>query len=118
MASVINRVQLQQRFDAINVLIRAHAGEIELAGVSPDGVVSVRYTGMCAGCDYRPVTTAGTVEPALLDVTGITGVKVLGAHISEEATARITATLDGTQAQERAVRLVRRIEAERHGEKQ
>jgi Fe-S cluster biogenesis protein NfuA len=106
----VDRAQLQRRIDALNVLIRSHAGEIELAGVSPDGVVSLRYTGMCAGCDYRPVTTLGTVAPALHDLTGVTKVEIVGAQVSDEALARIAASLQGSGAEARAVRLVRRIE--------
>ncbi|MDB5873350.1 MAG: Fe-S biosis protein NfuA [Ramlibacter sp.] len=116
MASIVDRAHLQRRVDSLNVLIRSHAGEIEVVDVSADGVVALRYTGMCAGCDYRPVTTAGTVEPALLDVPGVTGVTILGARVSEEAQERIAATLEGSGARERAVRLVHRMESERQEE--
>ncbi|WP_184863932.1 NifU family protein [Acidovorax soli] len=110
MAAAIDPQALQARIASVNVLVRSHAGEIELVGVAGDGRVTVRYTGMCAGCDYRPVTTAGTVEPALLDVAGVTSVAVAGPRISEAACARIGATLDQTAARERAVRIVRQIE--------
>jgi Fe-S cluster biogenesis protein NfuA len=117
MASVLDRSELARRLASLNVLIRSHAGEIEIVAVSDAGVVTVRYTGMCAGCDYRPVTTAGTVEPALLDVPGVSRVVVTGARVSDEARERIQATLQGSGAQQRAVKLVRRMEAEqRQGE--
>ena len=103
---------LARRVKAINVLIGSHAGSVEVLGVSPQGAVSIRYAGMCTGCEYRPVTTAGTVEPALLDVAGVTRVEVVGARVSDEAMARIGATLDQGDAAARAVRVVRRIEAE------
>lgn len=108
----VDRAHLERRIEAINVLLRSHAGEIEIAGLNADGVVTLRYTGMCAGCDYRPVTTAGTVEPALLDLPGITGVRLVGARVSEEASARIRETLTGTGANTRAVQLMHRLEAE------
>jgi Fe-S cluster biogenesis protein NfuA len=104
--------RLARRVKAINVLIGSHAGEVEVVRVSPQGAVSIRYTGMCTGCEYRPVTTAGTVEPALLDVPGVSEVIVVGARVSEEALARIGATLDQGDAASRAVRVVRRLEAE------
>jgi Fe-S cluster biogenesis protein NfuA len=119
MTTSIDSASLQRRIASLNVLIRSHAGEIELVDVSHEGVVTVRYMGMCAGCDYRPVTTAGTVEPALLDVPGVRKVTVVGVQVSEEALMRIRATLEGSGAQERAVRLVHRIESEENqGERQ
>jgi Fe-S cluster biogenesis protein NfuA len=108
----VDRAQLQRRIEALNVLLRSHAGEIELAGVSAEGVVSLRYTGMCAGCDYRPVTTLGTVAPALHDLAQVTKVEIVGAKVSAEAHARIAASLEGSGAAARAIRLVRRIETQ------
>ncbi|MDB5874785.1 MAG: Thioredoxin-like protein [Ramlibacter sp.] len=112
MRELIDRAKVVRRIESLNVLIRSHAGEIELVDLSPSGVVTVRYTGMCAGCEYRPVTTAGTVEPGLLDVPGVTRVRVLGARVSDDAMQRIQATMDSADAAQRAVRLVRRIEIE------
>jgi Fe-S cluster biogenesis protein NfuA len=73
--------------------LRAHAGGLELRGVSPDGVVSVRYTGMCTGCPLRPLTTAATVRPALLGIDGVRELEVSGGRISDEAQRRIAAAL-------------------------
>ena len=112
MACVIDREQLERRLDSINLIIRSHAGAVELVDVASDGIVSVRYTGMCAGCEYRPVTSAGTLVPALRDVPGVKGVFVVGSSVSLEAQARIAETLDGASAPARAVRLVRRIEGQ------
>lgn len=114
----VDRRALLKRIDAINVLVRSHAGEVELVDISPAGVVKIRYTGMCAGCDYRPLTTLGTVEPAILDVPGVKAVKVTGAHISTEASARVNETLGMSGAGVRSVRVVRRIELESQGKSQ
>jgi Fe-S cluster biogenesis protein NfuA len=108
----IDTVRLERRIASINLLMDSHAGRVDLVGVSPDGTVSLRYSGMCTGCEYRPVTTAGTVEPALLDLPGVTRVRIIGAQVSAEALDRIRATLDEGNAGERAVRLVHRIEDE------
>ena len=112
MSSTIDRAALEHRIATLNVLIASHAGGMTLESVSPDGCVCVRYTGMCTGCDYRPLTTAGTVEPALLDVAGVTRVVVRGARVSDEAAARIRATMLEGEAATRAIRLVRRMEAD------
>jgi Fe-S cluster biogenesis protein NfuA len=106
----IDRTALARRIDSINRLIRAHAGAIELDAVDDDGCLHVRYTGMCTGCDFRPVTTAGTVEPALLDLPGVTQVEVAGHRTSDDATARIADAVEQGRAAQRAIRLVRRIE--------
>lgn len=109
-AASIDRQLLARRIESINMLIRAHAGGIALDGVDDDGEVRVRYTGMCTGCDFRPVTTAGTVAPALLDVPGVRRVEVTGSRASADATQRIEDAVAQGQAAARAVRLVRRIE--------
>ena len=103
---------LASRIASINVLLRSHAGEIELVDVSNDGAVTVRYTGMCAGCDYRPLTMAGTVEPALRDIAGVTQVIATGSRVSEHALERIRESLEGSEAATRSVRIVHRIESE------
>jgi Fe-S cluster biogenesis protein NfuA len=66
-----------------------HAGAIELLGVSAGGVVRVRFTGMCQGCPFRPLTMHGTIIPALIAVPGVTKVLADGARISDEAAARL-----------------------------
>lgn len=109
-AAAIDRQMLARRIDSINRLIRSHAGGIELDGVDDTGEVRVRYTGMCTGCDFRPVTTAGTVEPALRDVPGVSRVEVIGSRASADALQRIEVAVAQGQAAARAVRLVRRIE--------
>lgn len=106
----INEKQLSRRIDSLNMLIRSHAGGLKIEKVLEDGEVVVRYTGMCTGCDYRSVTTAGTVEPALLDVPGVTRVRVVGAQVSDMAALRIGTTVTEGAAAARAIRLVRRIE--------
>jgi Fe-S cluster biogenesis protein NfuA len=78
------------RIDELGVVLGAHAGGIELVDIV-DGVVRVRYTGMCTGCQLRPLTTASTVRPALLELDGIESVEVEGSRISAEAEARLVA---------------------------
>ena len=112
MSALIVPADLARRIASLNVLLRSHAGEIELVDASADGHVTVRYTGMCAGCDYRPLTMAGTVEPALLDLPGVRRVTATGSRVSEEALARIRSGLDTCNAAARAVRLVHRIESD------
>jgi Fe-S cluster biogenesis protein NfuA len=76
-----------------------HAGGVALESIDDDGTISVRFTGMCAGCQYRPVTMIATIEPALMAVPGVTAVDVRGARVSKEAAVRLRNALqaDGQQ---------------------
>lgn len=75
----------------------AHGGGLELADIDARGSVRLRFTGLCAGCRLRPLTFAETIEPAILSVEGVTGVKADGARISEEALARLRHYHGGNQ---------------------
>jgi Fe-S cluster biogenesis protein NfuA len=85
----VDRDALLARIDQVCAAIGAHAGAIELLETSEAGVVRVRFTGMCTGCLFRPLTMMGTVEPALLQVPGVTAVEAAGTRISDEAAARM-----------------------------
>jgi hypothetical protein len=50
-----------------------------------------RHAFSCTGCPLRPVTTASTIRPALLELDGVTAVEIEGSRISAEAEARIAA---------------------------
>lgn len=79
---------------AVGAALASHAGGLELAGVGEDGAVTVRFTGMCTGCPYRPLTMAATVRPALLAVGGVTDVQAVGSRISAEAQRRLAGYLE------------------------
>jgi Fe-S cluster biogenesis protein NfuA len=81
---------LADRLEQLGDVLAAHAGGIELVDHS-DGVVRLRFTGMCTGCPLRPLTTASTVRPALLALDGVDAVEIEGSRISAEAEARIAA---------------------------
>ena len=81
-----------ERLEALRPALAAHAGGVELVG-HEGGVVTLRYTGMCTGCHLRPLTTASTIRPALLELEGVTAVEIEGSRISAEAEARLTAAL-------------------------
>jgi Fe-S cluster biogenesis protein NfuA len=82
---------IESRIGQLDVLLRAHAGGLELRDVDHAGHVVVRYTGMCAGCPWKPLTTEATVRPALMATDGVTAVEVEGSRISDEAQRRIAA---------------------------
>lgn len=69
--------------------LRAHAGGLELVECTPEGSVTLKFTGMCAGCLLRPLTTSATVRPTLLAVDGVTEVTVEGSRVSDFAERRL-----------------------------
>jgi Fe-S cluster biogenesis protein NfuA len=79
---------IEARLDALRPVLDAHAGGVELLEVR-DGVVRLRFTGMCAGCHLRPLTTASTIRPALLELDEVSAVEIEGSRISAEAEARL-----------------------------
>jgi Fe-S cluster biogenesis protein NfuA len=81
---------VRERLEELRPALAAHAGGVELVEVRA-GVVRLRFTGMCTGCQLRPLTTASTIRPALLALDGITAVEVEGSRISAEAEARLAA---------------------------
>jgi Fe-S cluster biogenesis protein NfuA len=87
--SPVDRDRLNARVRQVRALMNAHAGGVELVDVTATGVVRLRFTGMCTGCIFRPLTMAGTIAPALMELPGVTGVQADGARISEEAAARM-----------------------------
>lgn len=74
--------------------LRAHAGGLELVEVV-DGEVVVKFTGMCTGCAFKPMTMAATVEPLVTAVPGVRGVRALGGRVDDAAMARARRFLEG-----------------------
>lgn len=85
------RPAVQLRVQALDTLLRSHAGGIELQSVDEQGVVRVRFTGMCVGCELRPVTATRVIEPALRALGGVTAVEIAGGRVSEQAQAALSA---------------------------
>jgi Fe-S cluster biogenesis protein NfuA len=80
---------LERRVARVSEAMATHGGGIELVGVDRRGGVRVRFTGLCSGCQLRPLTFVETIEPALQAIPGVDSVHADGARISEEALARI-----------------------------
>jgi Fe-S cluster biogenesis protein NfuA len=89
--------ELEERVAKVDRLLHAHAGGIELTDVDSSGRVRLRYTGMCTGCPFKPLTTEATVRPLLLELDGVSTVEIAGGRISDEAQARLRAALGPMQ---------------------
>jgi Fe-S cluster biogenesis protein NfuA len=86
-----------ERLEELQPVLDAHAGGIELVEMR-GSTVRVRFTGMCTGCHLRPLTTASTIRPALLELTGVDTVEIEGSRISAEAEARLAAAFAAASA--------------------
>jgi Fe-S cluster biogenesis protein NfuA len=81
---------LRQRIRDIVDVMQSHAGAIELIDVSESGDVTIKFTGMCQGCRFRPMTLYGLIVPALREIPGIGRIDVRGLRLSDEAVQRMT----------------------------
>ncbi len=57
--------QVESALNKIRPALNADGGSVELVNVSPDGVVSVRLTGACAGCPMSEMTLKMGIEKKL-----------------------------------------------------
>lgn len=65
--------------------IAAHGGTIELVGVDPDGMATIRLGGGCQGCAMAEVTVYQGVAPLLRELAGVTAVVDTTDHAAGEA---------------------------------
>lgn len=63
---------------SIRPAVQADGGDIELAGIGTDGIVSIRFLGACVGCPSAGVTLRHFIERALIEVEGVRGVVAVG----------------------------------------
>ena len=59
------RSQIEAALEKIRPSLQRDGGDIELVGVSEDGVVTVRLTGACGGCPMSQMTLRHGVERLL-----------------------------------------------------
>ena len=60
------RAKIRETLDReIRPNLQADGGDVELVGVSDDGVVQLRLTGACSGCPFSAMTLAIGVEQRL-----------------------------------------------------
>jgi Fe-S cluster biogenesis protein NfuA len=99
----VDREAVERRVRSVDRMMFVHRGGVELADVDDQGIVEVRYTGMCTGCTYRPVCSEVTVRPALLDLDGVVSVRIQGGRIDEGKQARFAAELEAWRRPGQAV---------------
>jgi len=62
-------MEIRERVEEVLAQVRpsleAHGGNVELVGVTEDGVVQVRLEGACKGCPMSQMTLSMGIEAAL-----------------------------------------------------
>jgi Fe-S cluster biogenesis protein NfuA len=71
--------QVEKALGDVRPALQADGGDIELVGVTDDGIVQVRLQGACAGCPMSQLTLTQGVERHLKTVVpGVERVENLG----------------------------------------
>ncbi|MDR0708515.1 MAG: NifU family protein [Spirochaetaceae bacterium] len=69
---------VRKALDNVRPSLQADGGDVELVGVSDDGIVSVKLTGACGGCPMAEMTLKMGIESYLKkevpEVTGVVGI--------------------------------------------
>jgi Fe-S cluster biogenesis protein NfuA len=81
---------VESRLRAVRRQLASHGGGVDLVGVSGEGVVQLRFTGMCAACLLKPLTMTSVIRPAFACVDGVTDVTAPGTRLSAVAMSRLT----------------------------
>ncbi|MEM1098973.1 MAG: NifU family protein [Planctomycetota bacterium] len=65
---------------SIRPVIQADGGDVELLGLTDDGVIRVKLKGACVGCPSASMTLRDGIERSVREkVPGITGIQALEA---------------------------------------
>lgn len=74
----IDVASVHRVLEAVRPHLQADGGDLEFAGVTPEGIVQVRMLGSCRGCPSSEITLASSIEANLkLHVKGIAGVRIV-----------------------------------------
>lgn len=57
--------KVKEVLDKVRPSLQADGGDVELVGVSEDGIVTVKLTGACAGCPMSQMTLKNGIERIL-----------------------------------------------------
>ncbi|HVW42846.1 MAG TPA: NifU family protein [Amycolatopsis sp.] len=87
-----DRGAIEDAVAELNQALRSHGGGVEWIGTTEQGALRLRMIGMCAGCGFRPVSTAATIRPFFRERLDM-AVEVEGARISAEAEQRLAQAL-------------------------
>ncbi|OMQ31284.1 NifU family protein [Ensifer sp. 1H6] len=84
---------LEAAFGRIRPLILGHGGDIEIADISPEGVVSVKLFGACKACPNMAMTYVGPIRTYLMEVDGVAEVRCEQVNASVKSLDRLARRL-------------------------
>lgn len=65
--------QVEDVLNQVRPMLQADGGDVELLGVTEDGIVKVRLTGACGSCQFSTMTLKHGIESRLKEL--VPGVK-------------------------------------------
>ncbi|WP_457584694.1 NifU family protein [Ensifer canadensis] len=84
---------LEAAFARIRPLILGHGGDIEIADISPEGVVSIKLVGACKACPNMAMTYVGPIRTYLMEVDGVAEVRCEQVNASTKTLDRLARRL-------------------------
>jgi Fe-S cluster biogenesis protein NfuA len=79
MAKITTEV-VEEVLDEIRPALQADGGNVELLGVSEDGIVKLEMVGACAGCPMATITLRAGIERILFErIPDLVGVEAFSA---------------------------------------
>lgn len=91
--AIISTDALEAAFARIRPLILGHGGDIEIADISPEGVVSVKLVGACKACPNMAMTYVGPIRTYLMEVEGVAEVRCEQVNASVKSLDRLARRL-------------------------
>lgn len=77
-ASAPLATRVEKILNLIRPAVQSDGGDVELVGVTPEGVVLIRLHGACVGCPSSSVTLKSGIERNLRDhIPEVTGVRAV-----------------------------------------
>lgn len=61
------QTRVKSALDKVRPYLHSHGGNVELLGISPQGVVRLRMQGSCHGCPSSAATLQNSIEQAILE---------------------------------------------------
>lgn len=70
--NTLTQESVEKTLERVRPYLREDGGDVELVGISGDGIVEVRLTGSCVSCPLSVMTVRAGIERALmLDHEGV-----------------------------------------------
>lgn len=76
--------------------LKIHGGDVEILEITESGCVHLAFEDACRACPVRSVTYAVAIRQRLLDVPGVSDVKMKGVNLAHAALERISAVYKGS----------------------